>query len=121
MFQLEIDKSKNLMKSVFSQRVTADETRQWREKLDGMLSELKPDFRLLSDLSGLESMELACAPDIEWSMERFSKAGVSKVVRIIPDPRQDIGLSIMSLFHYRRSVSIVTCQTMEEALKALEN
>jgi hypothetical protein len=40
-------------------------------------------------------------------------------VRIITDPRQDIGLNIMSLFHYRRRIPIVTCQSMEEALKAL--
>jgi hypothetical protein len=41
------------------------------------------------------------------------------VVRIIPDPRKDIGLSIMSVFHYRRGVRIVTCETLAEALSAL--
>ena len=30
-----------------------------------------------------------------------------------------IGLNILSLFHYRRRVRIVTCETLEEAMKAL--
>lgn len=119
MFQAEIDKSQNLLKFVFSGRVTPEETKRWREKLAVLLGELKPGFKLLSDFSGVESMDLACAPDIESSMEACDKAGIVKVVRVITHPRQDIGLSIMSLFHYRRCISIITCETMEEALKAL--
>jgi len=30
------------------------------------------------------------------------------VVRIIPDPRKDIGLNILSRFHYRRGSRFVT-------------
>jgi hypothetical protein len=41
------------------------------------------------------------------------------VVRVIPDPQKDIGLNILSLFHYRRRVRIVTCKTLAEAMKAL--
>jgi hypothetical protein len=119
MFKAEVDKSKNLVKLAFSQHVTPDETARWREKLGGLLAETRPGFKLLNDFSGLESMDLACAPDIEVAMDLCDKAGISKVVRIITDPRQDIGLNIMSLFHYRRRIPIVTCPTMEEALKAL--
>jgi hypothetical protein len=45
---------------------------------------------------------------------------VEAVVRVIPDPQKDIGLNILSLFHYRRRVRIVTCATLGEAMKALE-
>ena len=41
-------------------------------------------------------------------------------LRIIPDPHKDIGFKILSLFHYRRRVRIVTCATLGEAMKALE-
>jgi hypothetical protein len=41
------------------------------------------------------------------------------VVRVIPDPRKDIGLNMLSLFHYRRGIRIVTCMTLEEATKTL--
>lgn len=119
MFQIETDKSKNLLHFVFSGHVTPEETRRWREQLCQFVVTLQPGFALLSDLSGLELMDLECVPDIEWSMEALDEAGIASVVRIIPDPRKDIGMNIMSRFHYRRHVRIVTCDTMEEALQAL--
>lgn len=119
MFQVEADPTNNLMKMAFSQRVTPEDTRRWREKLPALLSQLKSGFRLLNDFTGLESMDLACGPDIEYGMDLCNEAGVAKVVRIIPDPRQDIGMAIMSRFHYRKCVSIVTCETLEEGLAAL--
>jgi hypothetical protein len=121
MFDIEADKSKNLLKFVFSGHVTAVETRRWREQLDVLLNDLQPGFKLLSDLSPLDLMDADCVTDIEWSMDRLNAARIAKVVRVIPDPHKDIGLSIMSVFHYRRCVSIVTCETLEEALKALED
>jgi hypothetical protein len=65
-------------------------------------------------------MDLACVPYIERMMDLFNKKGVETVVRVIPDPHKDIGMNIMSLFHYRRRVHIVTCKTLAEAMKALE-
>ncbi len=103
----------------FSGHVPPEETRQWRERLVALVSEFKPGFRLLNDLSGLDSMDRECVPDIEFGMEVLDKAGIAKVVRIFKDPQQDIGLNILSLFHYHRRIPIVTCQTMEEALNAL--
>ena len=119
MFQANADSSKNLLTFTFSQHVTPEETRRWNGDLPGLLAQLKPGFKLLSDFSGVESIDVACAPDIERSMDLLNKAGIVKVVRIISHPRQDIGLSIMSLFHYRRCISIVTCETLEQALSAL--
>jgi len=119
MFHVEADSSKNLLNFAFSGNVTPDETRRWKDALPDLLSKVKPGFKLLSDFSGVESMDLACAPDIEIAMKLLNTAGIEKVVRVITHPRQDIGLSIMSLFHYRRCISIVTCQTMEEGLAAL--
>jgi len=52
-------------------------------------------------------------------MDLCNKKGVETVVRVIPDPHKDIGLNIMSLFHYRRRVRVVTCQTLEEARRVL--
>jgi hypothetical protein len=119
MFQIQVDKSKNLLHFTFSQHVTAEETGSWREQLCKILGEMKPGFTLLSDLSALDLMDLECATDIEWSMEALDEAGIARVVRVIPDPRKDIGFNIMSHFHYRRAVAFVTCDTMEEALKVL--
>ena len=53
-------------------------------------------------------------------MDLFDAAGVDTIVRVIPNPRKDIGFSIMSLFHYRHGVHIMTCETMEEAKRILQ-
>ena len=119
MFRAELDKSKNLLSVVLSQRVTTEDISRWREQLSGFLPSLQPGFKLLVDLSPMDSMDLDCVPDIARAMEAMDDAGVSKIVRIIPEPHKDIGLNIMSRFHFRHSVSLVTCDSMEEALQAL--
>ena len=120
-FQADVDPSKKLLTFSFSGNVTRSETTRWKNELPGLLAKLQPGFKLLSDFSVMESIDLACAPDVETVMDLLSEEGIEKVVRIIAHPRQDIGLSIMSLFHYRRCVSIVTCETVEEAMAALED
>ena len=119
MFDAKADPSKNLLTFAFSGNVTQAETTRWKGELPGLLASLKSGFKLLSDFTAVESFEISCAPDVEKAMDLLNEAGIVKVVRVIAHPRQDIGLSIMSLFHYRRCISIVTCQTIEEGLAAL--
>jgi hypothetical protein len=52
-------------------------------------------------------------------MDLCNQKGISKIVRIIPDSQKDIGFNILSLFHYRHGIPIVTCETAAEAMKAL--
>jgi anti-anti-sigma regulatory factor len=120
MFEVMLDKSANLLKVRYAAKVGAEEARECRERILSLLSELHPGFRMLTDLRELSAMDLACAPFIEQVMDACDDAGIRMVVRIIPDPRKDIGLNIMSLFHYRPGVRIVTCKTLEEAQSALE-
>jgi len=108
-----------VLKLIFSRHVVAAEAERNREKVEAALTQLQPGFRLLTDLSALESMGLDCAPQIERTMDLCNARGVAKVVRVIPDPHKDIGLNIMSLFHYRAGVLIVTCESMDEAMKIL--
>jgi len=119
MFDAKADPTQNLLTFAFSGNVTQGETTRWKGELPGLLARLKAGFKLLSDFTAVESFEISCAPDVEVAMDLLNEAGVVKVVRVIAHPKQDIGLSIMSLFHYRRCVSIVTCETMEEGLAAL--
>jgi hypothetical protein len=53
-------------------------------------------------------------------MSAFKERGVSRVIRVFPKPRKDIGLNILSLFHYGQDVDVQTVETLPEALKALE-
>jgi anti-anti-sigma regulatory factor len=119
MFQVQSDKAKNLLEIHFSGNVTVEEAKESLEKVRAELSRFQQGFTLLTDLSKLENMSPACAPSIEATMDACRKAGVGKVVRVIPDPHKDIGLSIMSLFHYPRKIRIITCETMNEAKKIL--
>jgi hypothetical protein len=119
MFQADIDKPGNLLKVSYAGRVGPDHTKHGLDQVDSLLEALKPGFRLLTDLSGLEAMDLACVPHLERMMDACNKKGVATVVRVIPDPHKDIGLNILSLFHYRRRVRIITCETLAEALAAL--
>jgi len=120
MFQAEVDKAQNLLKISYAQHVGADEMKRAEERLASLVADLRPGFRMLTDLSGLENMDLACVPYIERAMDLCDQKGVAMVVRIIPNPQKDIGMNILSLFHYRRRVRIVTCETLAEAMKALE-
>ena len=117
MFKVEAEKNKNLLRIVFSKGVEPDEARLYLETVKARVAELQPGFRLLTDLSGLESMHAGCAPQLERAMDVINQAGVAKVVRVIPDPHKDIGLNIMSLFHYRRRIQFATCETLAEAEK----
>lgn len=121
MIEAEVDSAKNLLKISYAQRVTAEEAKQGAERIASLLNKLQPGFRLLTDLRCLESMDLGCVAPIEGVMDLCDQKGIQMVVRIIPDPHKDIGLNIMSLFHYRRRVQIVTCETVEEANRILES
>ena len=119
MYHYELDQTANLLQINYSGQVDADQTRSCAQEFEKAVQKLGPGFRLLTDLSQLERMDLACVPDIKRMMDLSNKAGVELVVRVIPDPRKDIGLNIMSLFHYRKRVRIVTCKRLEEAKKVL--
>jgi hypothetical protein len=41
------------------------------------------------------------------------------VVRVVPDPRKDIGLNILSQFHYGPQIKLVTFESLAKALSAL--
>jgi hypothetical protein len=119
MFTIEFDRPQNLLVIRYGDHVGPDETERALEEIRLALGQVERGFRLLADLTALQSMDLACAPHIESAMDMFNGKGVSDVVRIIPDPRKDIGMQIMSYFHYGGDVRIVTCQSVDEAMSLL--
>ena len=119
MYQSEIDESRNLLTIRYTGVVDAQQTAGCARDCEMAVQKLRPGFRLLADLSALERMDFGCVPSIKGIMDLFDDAGVEFVVRVIPDRRKDIGLNILSLFHYSKQVRIVTCETLDEAEKLL--
>ncbi len=119
MIELESDGARNLFIIRYHGHVTAEESARWADPARAAIEKMRPGFGLLADLSHLTLMDVDCAPYIEATMDFANKNGVAAVVRVIPDPTRDIGLQIMSRFHYRHDVKIMTCATVEEAMKIL--
>jgi hypothetical protein len=118
---IEADEPKNLLVIRYSGVVGPDEVARVLGEMRVGLAKLESGFRLLADLTDLESMNVACAPFIEKAMDLCNEKGASLVVRVIPDPHRDIGLQIMSYFHYTGDVRIVSCETLAEAAKILRS
>lgn len=119
MVEVTNDVPGKLVRIGFSGSVTLEQVRASEPRVETAVSGMQPGFRLLTDLSGLEFMDPACLSSIRNTMDLCNRRGVSRVVRVIPDPLKDIGLNILSLFHYRHNIPIVTFETLSEAMAAL--
>jgi len=113
------NKARQLLHVGYVGHVRQEELRHNQVDLATQLGELSPGFRLLADFSRLDAMDLDCAPELGRMMDLIGEAGVKTVVRIIPDRGKDIGLNILTVFHYRHRPRVVTCQSLAEALKVL--
>ena len=119
MFHAEVDMSKRLMTMSFAQHVGSEEMKSCLEKVRSMLVDIKPGFRLLTDLSSLESMAASCATGLGEVMNVCNAKGISSDVRVVPDPRKDIGFTLMSQFHYGKQVEVTTYETLADAVQSL--
>ena len=113
------NQSKQLLHLSFIGTVRPEDFQNRREDLTAQMAGLSPGFRSMVDLTHLEFMGLECAAELGRQMELIGKSGVGLVVRVIPDPSKDIGMKILTVFHYPQQLQVVTCQTLTEAVKAL--
>jgi len=121
MYLAEFEPLQRLVKITVAGNAIIDEVISARESLRVLLRNVQPGFRLLADLSALVSMPTSVAPHLGEIMELCGEKGVALVVRLLPpEPSKDIGLAIISQFHYPPDVRIITCATLEEAMRLLE-
>jgi hypothetical protein len=118
MYAVEIDQSKRLLVISPAQRVTAEEARQAVQEVRDLLQDVAPGFRVLADFRWLESMEPATARHVAEIMDALAQKQVASVTRVMPDPHKDIGLNILSQFHYGPEIQIATFQTLADALQS---
>jgi len=119
MFSIEASDDRRLIKISWSGQVHSEEMRRCAEEVGVTAAQMRPGFRLLADFTDLESMDSAGAPYIGSVMDLCLARQVERVVRVIPDPRKDIGLNIMSYFHYGSKVRVTTCDNLADAMRQL--
>ena len=119
MYAVELDRSKRLLVIGASQRVTAEQAELAAQRIRELLQDVPPGFRVLADFRWLDSMDLAAARHIAEIMDALAEKGVASVTRVMPDPHKDIGLNILSQFHYGPEIQIATFQTLADALQSL--
>ena len=117
MYALELDRSKRLLVISAAQRVTADEANLAAQRIRELLHDIAPGFHVLADFRWLESMDSAAARHIAEIMDALAEKNVASVTRVMPDPHKDIGLNILSQFHYGANVKIATFETLADALQ----
>jgi hypothetical protein len=118
MYAVELDQSKRLLVISAAQRVTAEQASQAVQEVRDLLQDVVPGFRVLADFRWLESMEPATARHVAEIMDALAKKQVASVTRVMPDPHKDIGLNILSQFHYGPEIQIATFQTLADALQS---
>jgi len=119
MYTVELDRSKRLLVISAAQRVTAEQARQAAQQVRELLQDVAPGLRVLADFRWLESMDSATARHVADIMDVLTEKQAASVTRVIPDPHKDIGLNILSQFHYGPEIQIATFETLADALQSL--
>jgi hypothetical protein len=113
------NKQKQVLWINYAGHVVPDELKRGREDIRILLGDLRPGFRLMVNLSSLESMGLDCRTEVGRNMDLISAAGIGRLVRVIPDSSKDMGFNILDFFHYRNHPQIITCDNLIEGLEKL--
>jgi anti-anti-sigma regulatory factor len=119
MFSIEVNDAERLIKLSWSGHVDLDEMRRCADEVGATASNVRPGFRVLVDMTDLESMDYTGAPYIGSIMDFCLAKQVEHVVRVIPNPRKDIGLNIMSYLHYGSKVRVTICENLDDAMRLL--
>jgi hypothetical protein len=119
MFSIEASDAERLITITWFGQVDSDEMRRCAEEIDVRASKMRPWFRVLVDMTNLESMDYAGAPSIGSIMDLCVTKQVEHVVRVIPNPHKDIGLNIMSHLRYGSNVRITICENLADAMRQL--
>src|SRR4030095_16076625 len=119
MYSVEMDRSKRLLISSALQRVTADQAKLVAQQVRELMRDVAAGFRVLADFRWLDSMASAAAPHAAELTDALAEKGVASVTRVMPDPHKDIGLNILSQFHYGPEIQIATFESLADALQSL--
>ena len=115
MFIIKPDRRRNLLHIKYLDHFDAKQGPAFCTCVQEEVRQLRKGFRVISDLSELNDMDVGAAPFVEQAMDICNNHGVTAIYRVIPDPTKDIGFNIMSSFHYSEEVKILNFKSLEEA------
>ena len=119
MYSVEADKSKRLIVISAVGHVTEEEVKQAARQVREIVKDIAPGFRVLSDFRWLDSMQASASKHVAEIMDAVAAKQVGLVARVIPDPRKDIGLNILSQFHYGPEIQTANFATLADAVQSL--
>jgi len=119
MYAVELDQSKRLLVISAAQHVPAREVRAVAQRVREVLRDVAPGFHVLADFRWLESMDSGAAQHLAEIMDALAEKKVASVTRVFSDPHKDIGLNILSPFHYGAEVTITTFETLADAIQSI--
>lgn len=120
MFLAAVNKEKQLLYSAYIEQVQPEDIERALDDVKALIAELSPGFRLLADLSQVTSIDMNAVPELGRLMELIDRSGVGMVVRVIPSRDKDIGMNILTVFHYPHHPRVTTCKSLAEAVRELE-
>src|ERR1041384_6224295 len=119
MYSVEADPLKRLLVISAAGHVTQREVAAVAQEVRQMMKDVRPGFRVLTDFRWLDRMEPAAGRHIAEIMDALAEKDVAVVVRVIPDPHKDIGLNILSQFHYGPNIKLATFESLAAGLSML--
>ena len=119
MYSVEADKSKRLIVISAVGHVTTGEVKEAAQKVREIVKDTAPGFRVLTDFRWLDSMQASASRYVAEIMDAIAAKQVSLVARVIPDPRKDIGLNILSQFHFGPEIQITNFEALADAVQSL--
>ena len=115
MIKVGYNHKRNIVIVEFIGKIDVAQAEQSYLDIQKIIPQCSNGFKILTDLSRIESMDSKGIDMIKKSMDFFNSKGVTEVVRIVPDPSKDIGFNIMSLFHYSKNVKFITVESRKES------
>lgn len=115
MIQVSYDEAHNVVILEFSGKIDTAQAEQSYLDIQKAIPTHGKGFKVLTDLSRLESADPKILDAIKRSMDYFNEHGVTQVLRVIPHLDQDIGFNILSFFHYSKNVVCLTLPSRQEA------
>jgi len=115
MYKIDMDIDKRIVSIKIMGEFDLKQSQEMYRDAAIILKTAEGPLMVLSDISEAIDIKHESIEALSKVMELFNSHGTKQVIRIIPDSSKDIGLNILSRFHYSPDVKIHTFDSREKA------